>query len=77
MLVPFSQGSNNELNTRLYLEKEEKRLFINSIVENWLLANAIAQNLEKIKKREMSGGIDDRDEIIKSVNMNEEGATAS
>lgn len=77
MIVPMAQGCNNEINTRTYLAKEDKRLFFNSFVEKWFIRPAIAENIEKIRKKQMSGGIEERDKIMVSAVQHEEGATAS
>ena len=34
LIVPMAQASNNEMNTRKYLDKEEKRAFFNKMIEN-------------------------------------------
>jgi hypothetical protein len=34
LIVPMAQSSNNEMNTRKYLDKEEKRAFFNKMIEN-------------------------------------------
>lgn len=53
LIVPIAQSSNNEMNTRKYLDKEEKRAFFNKMIENWFILTEMEKNKEKLKIKEM------------------------
>lgn len=60
LIVPMAQSSNNEMNTRKYLDKEEKRAFFNKMIENWFIQSEMEKNKEKLKIKEMQVGESER-----------------
>lgn len=48
------------MNTRKYLDKEEKRAFFNKMIENWFIQSEMEKNKEKLKIKEMQVGESER-----------------